>query len=269
MPPIPPPFSIADVWDDTSRFVRREAGLLMPLAFATGGVGALLWDLAVPVSVPGARAAPGPWMLVLIPVTLLFLIGNIAIAALVLNGGISVREALRIAFSRMGNALSVLALFMGIALFATVVVSVVAMLVGMLVGWPPEQATALALMLMLPAILFVAVRMITLWPVVAASPARPAPIATVRAAFRATKGAFWRLAGATLLYALAYMAILGAIQFGLGSVLLIAGRALGQAGGFTTFVSVLSAMAGAAVQAVWGVFAVFLYARLGADRHGI
>ena len=269
MPPIPPRLSISDVWDDTARFVRRESTLLMPLAFATTGVGALLWDLAAPVAAPGTRPPPGAWMLVLIPVTLLFLIGNIAIAALALNGGISVREALHAAVTRLGNALSVLLLFLGLALFATVVVSVVAMLIGLAIGWPPEQATGLGLMLVLPLVLFAAVRLLTLWPAVAAAPIRPAPRAVVRSAWRSTHGLFGRLAGAMLLYALAYVAILGAIQYGLGSVLLLAGRALGQPAGFTLTVSVLSAMAGAAVQAIWGVFGALLYRRLTAASNGI
>jgi len=269
MPPIPPPFSIATVWDDTSRFVRREAGLLMPLAFATSGVGSLLWDLAVPVSAVGGRAAAGPWMLILLPVTFLLLIGNLAIAALVLNGGISVREALRAAVARIGNALAVLLLFLGVALGATLLGSMVAMLLGRVTGLSLDQSTSLALALLLPVVLYVGIRLLTLWPVVAAAPTRAAPIAAVKAAFRNTQGAFGRLAVATVLYALSYLAILGAIQFGLGSVLLLMGRALGQGAGFATLLSVLSALAGAALQAVWGVFAVFLYVRLGGDRQGI
>lgn len=269
MPPIPPRLSIADVWDETARFVRRESTLLLPIAFATTGLGALLWDLAAPVTAPGTRPAPGAWMLVLIPVTLLFLLGNIAVAALVLHPGISVREALQSAVARIGNALSVLLLFLGLALFATVVVSVIAMLIGLAIGWPPEQATGLGLMLVLPLVLFVAVRMLTLWPAVAAAPARPAPRAVVRTAWRSTQGLFGRLAAAMLLYAVGYVTILAAIQYGLGSVLLLAGRALGQPNGFALSLSVLSAMAGAAIQAVWGVFGAVLYRGLTPASTGI
>jgi hypothetical protein len=264
----PPRFSIADVWDETGAFVRREAGLLLPIAFATTGIGTLLWDLAVPDVGMGARPQAGAWMLVLLPVTLLFLIGNIAIAALVLNRGISVREALRSAVQRMGNALAVLLLFMGLALLVVVAISALAMLVGRGIGWPLVQATNFGLLLMTPVLLFVAVRLLTLWPAVADAAPAPAPVRTVKHAFANTRGRFGRLAAATLLYALAYVLILGAIQFGLGSVLLLIGRATGQAEAAGLVVAVLTALAGAAVQAVWGVYAAIAYRRLDAPSNG-
>ncbi|WP_076068455.1 hypothetical protein [Sphingomonas montana] len=272
MPHIPPRLSLADVADRTRGFVRREAGLLLPLAFATTGLATLLWDLAAPTVSVGQRAAPGPWLLVLFPVTLLFLIGNMAVAALVVTGGaaggVSVRDALRVAVDRLGNALLVLLLFLGAALVLTAVVSVIAILIGRGIGWPAQQATSLALLLILPAVLVAAIRLLTLWPAIAARAPRPAPVQAVRDAFATTRGLFSRLVAVTILYALAYMLILGAIEFGLGSVLLLVGRATGQAAAMGVLLSVVGAMAGAAVQAVWGVFAAFLYLSVTADSSG-
>ena len=264
----PPRFSIANVWDETSAFVRREAGLVLPVAFATTGVGTLLWDLAVPDTAMGTRPQLGAWTLVLIPVTLLFLLGNIAIASLALHGGISVREALRAAVQRMGNALLLMLLFLGVALGIVVAVSLIAMLIGAVTGWPTLLATNFGLSLMLPVLLFLAVRLLTLWPAVADAGTKPAPVRIAKQAFANTRGVFGRLAGATLLYALAYIAILGAIQFGLGSVLLLVGRATGQVQAAGLVIAILTALAGAAVQAVWGVYATFAYRRLSGASNG-
>ncbi|HEX8446573.1 MAG TPA: hypothetical protein VF649_08165 [Sphingomonas sp.] len=269
MPATPPRFSIADVWDETSAFVRREAGLLMPLAFATTGVSALLWDLAVPAPLQGMRPQPGLWLLVLIPVTLLLLIGNIATAALVLHGGISVREALRTAIERIGNAVLLLLLFTAVAAGATVIVTLIALAAGAAVGWGAQQATTLAVLLLLPVLLFLGIRLLTLWPVIAVSPATPAPIRVLKRAYGTTRGVFGRLALAALLYGLAYLVLLTAIQFGLGSVLLLIGRATGQAEAAGLVIAILTALAGAAVQAVWGVYAAIAYRRLSADSSGI
>ncbi|GGE78923.1 hypothetical protein [Sphingomonas prati] len=264
-----PRFALADIADQTRAFVKREAGLLMPLAFATTGLGTLLWDLAVPTTPVSQRMQPGTWMLVLIPVTLLFLVGNVATAALVIRAGTSVREALRAGFDRLGNALLVLLMFMGVALGLTVIMSIVAMAIGTLVGAAPQQAANLGLFLLMPPLLYVAVRLLTLWPALAARAAGPAPVQTVKAAFASTRGLFGRLAAVTVLYALAYLAIMSAIQFGLGSVLVLIGRATGQVAPMAVVLSVITAMAGAAVQAVWGVFAAFLYRATAAESSGI
>lgn len=264
--------SITDAWDETSAFVRRELGLLLPIAFATLGLATILYGLAVPAPAPGSTVSqpqPGPWMFVLLLVVPLFLIGSVALAGMALRPGGSVGEALGGAARRLPVALLAVLLFVIAVSLGMVVITLIALAIGLAVGWPVTMTTTLALLLAVPVLVYVTVRLATLWPAVADRAAGWNAVAVLRAAFAGTRGATWPLLGAIIIYALAYLIILAAVQFGLGSVLLVIGKAAGQQRLAEILILVLGALVGAALQAVWCVFTAMIYRRLSEPSMGI
>src|SRR3546814_9790977 len=130
--------SLSSVSDDTGAFFRREAGLVMTVAFATFGLGLLLVELMTPDPAAGGQVTPGNWMLWLVPAALLGIVGQLTISLLVLTPGTSVREAMGAGLRRLPTVLLVtlvLGLVAGIAIaLFTVVGGAIAVVAGMAVG---------------------------------------------------------------------------------------------------------------------------------------
>src|SRR3546814_6805261 len=86
--------SLSSVSDDTGAFFRREARLVMTVAFATFGLGLLLVELMTPDADAGGQVTPGNWMLWLVPAALLGIVGQLTLSLLVLTPGTSAKEAM-------------------------------------------------------------------------------------------------------------------------------------------------------------------------------
>src|SRR3546814_13865994 len=93
--------SLSSVSDDTGAFFRREAGLVMTVAFATFGLGLLLVELMTPDPAAGGQVTPGNWMLWLVPAALLGIVGQLTISLLVLTPGTSGRESMGVGRRRL------------------------------------------------------------------------------------------------------------------------------------------------------------------------
>lgn len=104
--------SIGKAWTETAIFVRREGGLLFPVALLFVAVPvALIMEIMPKAAMSGpasdadaARAAAelgGVGLLVVLAAILVALAGGIALSALALRPGISVGESLRLAVRRL------------------------------------------------------------------------------------------------------------------------------------------------------------------------
>ncbi|MFS0738631.1 hypothetical protein ABC347_16410 [Sphingomonas sp. 1P06PA] len=252
--------SMSAIWDETTAFVRAEAGLLFPLAFATIGLAMVLFGLLAPVTpdkLPSASA-----VVALLPLALLLLTGQLAISAITLLDRASVAEALAAAFRRLPMA--VLAnLTVGIVCgIVLVLASLVVAIVGMASGASQMMLANIAAMVAAPAILWLFVRILPVQGAIVVRPPAISPLPALREAFAITSGSAGRIAGAALLFLLAYLLITVALQFALGSVLLIIGRAIGSPGIGSTLAIVVAAAIGSSLQAVWTVFTARLYRAL-------
>ena len=69
-----PRISLNGASEAATRFFRREAGIVMPVAFATFGLGMLLVTLAAPPPGEDGQLQHGPWMLAMIPALLAALV---------------------------------------------------------------------------------------------------------------------------------------------------------------------------------------------------
>lgn len=258
--------TMSDVWDEARAFVAREAALLLPLALATLGVASVLFDVARPDAAAG-NPPPGPWLLVLAPVLLLLLFGNLALSLLVLVPRASVAEACRGALARLWRLVLATLLVSGGLLLASlplVLVSAVAVAVGL-----GEVGQAVVAVLLIGAAFWIGVRLLPLVPLIAIGNPRGSPAAAVREAFALTRGHAGVLAGMLLLYALVSLVVVVASQLSLGALLLLVGRATGSATLGTTLLALLSAVVTSIVQGAWTVFVAVLARRLIAQReHG-
>lgn len=257
--------SLNDAWDDTQAFVRREAGLLLPPAFATLGVALLIYELILPDGKPGELPA-GPWMWGLVPVLLLFILGCIAISALVVLPRLSVSDALRIGLARIGQALLLMIGFTAVSGVVLLLLSLVTGVVGGALGWGLRRSSIMAVTLALPLLIWVSVRLLPIWPMLAERGAEERIAALVRRCLALTRGVFWRLLASILLFMVASLLITSAIQFAFGSMLLLLGKIFGDPALGKLLTSVLMALVGASVQTVWIVYIAMIYRRMAAIR---
>jgi hypothetical protein len=106
------------LWQQSIAFARRESALLVPLALSTLAMGQAGMMVATAIQ----RQAPqggGVWLVFCLSYFLV-LVGQMSIAALVLNPGISVSEAINLAVRRAPKAIAVLLLSAFILLFAMI-----------------------------------------------------------------------------------------------------------------------------------------------------
>lgn len=252
-----PKLSLNQASEQAGRFFRRETVLVLPVAFATFGLGALLLALVTPAAPANGQPPLGPWLLAFIPVVLAGLIGQFAIALLVLRPGISVGEALRGALAALPRALLVLLLLWVAAVVLLVGAMIVLGLIAIASGVNATSLTVATAILVFVMLLGVAGRMLLIWPMLADREA--GAVATVRAAFALGKGGTARLIVALLAFLLVYSVVTGAARFLFGSVLLLIGRLTGGEGPAAFFAALLVALIAAALQALWAVFVTLLY----------
>lgn len=253
--------SMSETWDETSRFVRAEGGLLFPLAAATIGLAIALLGLLVPPLQPGS-APPGTTLLALVPMIGLMLLGQLAISIAALVAGASVGEMLAGAFRRLPVAL-LANMLVGLAIAAALVVAMlVVALIGLVMGASRAMLANLGVLIALPAVLWVAVRTLPLLPAIAVMPPTFNPLPPLKEAFRLTRGHAGRIAVMWVLFSLAYSIVTVALQLALGSVFRIVAGAIGSPALGSALTALAVALASAVMLMIWTVFVARLYRRL-------
>lgn len=116
------PVSIGAAWSEAREFIRREAGLLLPVALLFIAIPIALIMEAVPAELrqapmPGTARGqiPGPSLLLILACSLIMVGGTLSCYALAVKPGISLGEALAHGFRRLPVAVGS-ALIVGVAL---------------------------------------------------------------------------------------------------------------------------------------------------------
>ena len=194
--------SITTAWNEAMEFFKREAGLILPVAFLLLALPSALLQIAMPAApVPGARPEGGLWLLLVPLVIVASMVGSIAITWLALRPGASVGEALQVGLRRF---IILFAASLLIAVAAAIVFVPTLMIVGgastMNTGGNPSALTGPALLLLfifMIAFVFLWIRLMLMTPVAAAEPL--GPIGIIRRSWELTAGHFWKLLGFVLL----------------------------------------------------------------------
>jgi hypothetical protein len=252
--------SLGAAAEQTKSFMRREGGLVLPVAFATFGLALILIALVTPEPAAGGKVEPGLWSLAIIPLMFLAMIGQLSISYLVLRPGGSVRDALAGAVARLPTALAVILLLVAAIAAAGLLLILVMGLAAVAMGATPEMAAALGATAAIIVLLFLGARLLMAWPLIADR--RSGPVSTLKEAFALSKGRVWKFLALTFAFGLVYVTFTGAAQLGLGSLLLIFGKLLGAEGAAAFLTAVAVALLGAAIQAVWAVLLANIYRQL-------
>ena len=256
------------------QFVAREWRLLLPVTLAFMALPPLLVDLLVPAS---AQATMMPsndlanmrnqisvvGILAGLAVVVVSCVGQLALVALGMVARISVREAIGLAFTRVPV---LVAAWILICCMVTAAALPIAMLLTLA---PVNQAAQFNLMFvfLIGIFLCLCVRLMPIGPLIVERPI--GPIAAIRRAWELSRGAFWRLAGALIVYTLGAFVVVAALSSALGATLTIAGKALGQAEVGAALANVLFRIGVAIVSAGLQIVIVGLYRQLLASRSGI
>lgn len=257
---------IGDVWEKTWAFARVEAALWWPIAFLCWGLPALLPDTWMPNVSAMMKGEFSPAALFgQLASGALQLLGQLALAALVLQPGRTVADALRTAVRRYGAALvTVLAIGLCLLVCLLLVALALASLHGVAIA-PAGAATLdprvapLLLLLVIP-LLVVFIRLTTLWP--SHISRGTGGWRTIAAAWRETGPVVWRLALLTLAYFLTLDLLLVAVNAGLGTLAKLVGLLVGTSAPGDAVVTLVEAALLATGSGIWALFAAQLHRQL-------
>ncbi|MDB5701812.1 MAG: hypothetical protein JWL66_2011 [Sphingomonadales bacterium] len=251
------------VWEDTVKFLRREAGLVIPLALATSLVGDVVNTL-VPVNVAGVQ--PNPLLSLLTFLAVLWtIVGQLAIMALVLRPGSSVGEALVLGIRRLPILIGA-ALLVGVVATLILIPAVIAFMqsgvdpnnpasFSQLPGW-----VSLYFLVFGCVAIWLSLRLSTLNPLIVDK--RPGVIASLKSAFAMTRGVIARLVLAALVYFTLTILLTKVVQFVLGSIFELLGRAIDSPFVATVLTALATGTVSAALSMIAAVFLGMLYRRL-------
>lgn len=248
------------------RFVAREWALLLPVALAFFALPGLVVDLAFPNAMqlllpgtPPGTAGQGTAMIAMLGAVAVYALGSLAVTALALLPGISVQEAIARALRRwpllVGAALLVSA---GVLL----VMTVCALLLGHVLSVAALQQLLLIVVVIGGAMLWV--RLAVMVPVLVERSL--APVRAIRTSWDMTRGAFWRLLGAMLLYLIGGAIVTAALSSALGVVIVLLGKAAGAPEVGVVISAVLFRVVAAAVSTGFQLLVAGLYRQLVSGR---
>ena len=257
--------SISTAWNETAEFLKREAGLILPIAFLLIAVpGALMQILMPEPATPGAIPEAGAWLLIFPVAIIASMIGTIAISTLALRPGTSVGEALQRGMRRF-IMLFLASLLLGIV-FALIAIPLFLVIAGGAVfagGLDPAAVAGPIVLVML--ILFVIllalwVRLMLMTPVAAAE--EVGPVAIIQRSWNLTSGRFWKLLGFALLLMIVGIVIVFAITAIIG--ILIFALAGSPEPGSTSMIlmTIVSALLQSVLSAVFVTMIARIYAQL-------
>ncbi|HEV2866562.1 MAG TPA: glycerophosphoryl diester phosphodiesterase membrane domain-containing protein [Allosphingosinicella sp.] len=212
--------SITTAWNESVSFLKREAGLVLPIAFLLVGLPTAAFQLAAPVMAPGSTPEAGLWLLLLPLGMVAGMVGGIAISYLALRPGTSVGEALQVGLRRFimlfGASLLIFLAAMLILVPLILIVAGGAIFSG--TTNPHALVGPLLLVFLIFSVIAVAfwVRLALMSPVTAVEDA--GPIGIIRRSWQLTAGHFWKLLGFMLLLLLAMLILMFAITAVLGII---------------------------------------------------
>ena len=254
--------SMSELWDETVAMIRREAGLMVPLALATIGIGSAVSTLAqdqLSAADGGSFAFIGLFL-----ATLLSLVGNLALSALTLTSGLSVGDALKIGAARLPKMLGFAVVFAVVLIVLMVPLAFYLSASGMTIMMlrldqiPPF--VGLYILMLGLFVLFVVIRMITFNALLVDR--NPPLLASISQTYATSSGLNSKLLIIVLLFFVTSIVVGGAVA----SIFGLAFGLIGKAIGLSMLGKLAAALAGGMVSAglsvISAVFAALLYRKI-------
>jgi hypothetical protein len=257
------PISMSAIWDESAALIRRESHLLVPVALATVGIGAVISGLTQPETPAAGISAMG--IVGFVIGNIFSLLGNLALMALALMPGVSVGESLRLAVARLPKMLSIVVIFF----FAVVVLMIPITLILKLSGaqisanMSPEEIPGVAILVALivgAALLYASARLLTLSAVIIDR--NPPAIEAIKSSFASTDGIVMKIVGVMLLFFVVTFVVGRAVSSLSGILFGMLGKAVGAPLLGTGLTVLATGLVSALLSIVSTVFAAMLYRKL-------
>lgn len=258
--------SIGRAWDEAKTALGANRKLMVPVALGLVLLPAVIVSMVEPQVAPGEQPPAGPWMLVALLMVLVMLVGELAIVLLVNGWRGSVGEAISKAARRTPIfVLAALSLVVPVVLVFSILLALSGVGTGATgqIDWTNFNPIGwLVLLAFLLALVYVAIRLLPLLPVVACE--QIGPFAALKRSFTLTSGHFWRLLGFLLLLMVAFLVVAMTVGAVVGGGVTLA---LGQPQPWSLSL-LLIALAGGLIQAgfvlVYTAMLARIYAQLSA-----
>jgi hypothetical protein len=263
-----PRFSIFAVWEEALAVLRAEWSLVLPVALSCFGLPLVAIMMVIPaptIAETGPTVAPGPWMLMLPVLGILFMIGSMSIAGLALQGGVSVREALTRAVQRLPAGIGLYLVNVGLQVVVSVLLTPI-LLIGSPGGGQVGPYGSDAVYLAFVVLTWVYLRVMPVWTLLYRD--RQNPLAAIVAAWQLTRGHTLRLLLLRLLLLLTVLILGTVIVLPAGAISRLIGTLLGQPELARLLATVVCGALLAAIGGVWTVYVAVLTRRLGALNSG-
>lgn len=214
--------SITTAWNEAVEFVKREAGLILPVAFLLMALPGALMQILIQPESPTQPPEPGLWLLILPVAVVASMVGSIAITYLALRPGTSVGESLQVGLRRF-VMLFLAYLLISLALMIVLVPLVLAFAGGAAVsGDPVAMVGSMAVVALIVFVIAIAIapRLLMMTPVATAE--NPGPIRIITRSWELTGSHYWKLLGFLILLAVAAIVISMVVGLIFGIVIALA-----------------------------------------------
>ena len=251
--------SLSRAWDDTRSVMRRDGRLITAVALALLVLPGVIADLVTPAHPSGQMAPVGYWTILTFAALLIGLVGQLAIVRLALGPPLSVGQAIRHGASRLPAYLG--ATLLWIFPFVLVTSVVLAMSAD---PQKPSAGVAMAVLVLMGAFVFVAVRLIL--GVAVASAEKVSAVGVLRRSWALSRGHFARLFAFLILFLIAFVILVLAVSAVIGTVVKLT---LGDVEPFTVaalLVSLAAQLVGALVTGTLMVMLARLYAQVAGQQ---
>lgn len=250
--------SISTAWNEAAAFAGREARLLFPVSFLLLVLPGVVFQAATGTLQTSGMLRPSPWLLLaFLPISLISIIGSLALCRLALRPGTSVGEALRAGLGRLlpvfgASLLLVLALF--VALIPLVVI------LGLDPDNPQPGRIMLLALLMIVGGAYFGGRLLLMTP--SASVEATGPVAMIRRSWTLTAPVALKLFGLMLLLLLVYVLVILAVSI-IGGIVIVLAAGPPQPGSTAgLLVLILNGLVQAVIWVYFFSFTSRLYAQL-------
>lgn len=214
--------SITTAWNEAVDFVKREAGLILPVAFLLLALPGAVLQILMQPETPTAAPEPGWWLLILPVGMVASIVGSIAITYLALRPGTSVGESLQMGLRRF--IMLFLAYLLIMLAFVIVLVPLTLAFAGSAAagGDPLTVIGSMAIVVIIMFVIAIAVapRLLLMTPVATAE--NPGPIRIIQRSWELTGGHYWKLLGFLILLTVAALVVSMVIGMAFGIVIALA-----------------------------------------------
>lgn len=212
--------SISRAWDETKARIAADGKLFVIVAAALIALPAMIAGVIAPGTGDSEPGIAG--MVIIILVSLVAIVGQLAIIRLAIGPSISVGEAIAHGVRRMPiYLLAAILLLIGLIVLSIPLVAVL-MAAGVELEGSAVLQSSLALVLMLLylcVIFFLAVRLVLISPVASEEPV--GPIGILKRSWELTAGNWWRLFGFLLLFLIGAVILMAAVNMAFGAVAVV------------------------------------------------